>query len=213
LAGLIACVTGLDGAGKSTQVDELAARLRRDGRSVAVSTIWDLVLDPEFAGRSLFEKPSDADGYLAMLEPTARMYFLCHSLRESLARTLARETDVVLLNAYWYKYYSTEVGHGGDPAVLRTITSVLPEPDVTFYLRISVAEAARRKGEFSAYESGFAPTRSAEAFAAFQGVVLREFEGLAAELDWVALSSDSPPGELTDRMGDHLAALQADLAL
>lgn len=206
-------MTGLDGAGKSTQVDELAARLRSEGSSVAVSNIWDLVLDPAFAGRSLFEKPSEADGYLAMLEPTARMYFLSHSLRESFARGLARGADVLLLNAYWYKYYATEVAHGGDPAVLRTITSVFPKPDVTFYLRISAAEAARRKERFSAYETGFAPSRSAADFEAFQAVALRELEGLAEELGWDVLSSDLAAAELTARMGDRLAQLQSGLAL
>jgi thymidylate kinase len=200
------CVTGLDGAGKSTQVDELAARLRRDGMSVAVSTIWDPVLDPAFAGRALFDKPSDADAYLELLEPTSRMYFLGHAIRESFGRALARDTDVLLLNAYWYKYYATEVAHGGEPALLRTLTSVLPEPDVTFCLRISIDEAARRKGTFSAYETGFTGSRSVEAFASFQVLALRELEALAAELEWIVLSSDTPADELTDEMARHLVA-------
>jgi thymidylate kinase len=174
---------------------------------VAVSTIWDPVLDPALAGRALFDTPSDADRYLALLEPTARMYFLSHAISESFARGVARATDVLLLNAYWYKYYATEVAHGGEPAVLRAITRVLPSPDVTFYLRISVAEAARRKGAFSAYETGFAPVRSVEMFESFQEPALRELELLRAEFQWIVLPSDTPAPALTDHMVAHLAEL------
>ena len=138
---MIACVTGPDGSGKSTQVAAVAGWLRKEGHSVAISQIWDPMLDPAFAGRALFDSPAKADAYLELLDSTSRMYFLCHALQESLVRARARETDVVLLNAYWYKYHAVEVAHGGDAPTLRTINSVLPEPDVTFYLRIPPALA------------------------------------------------------------------------
>lgn len=200
----------MDGAGKSTQIDELAARLEGDGRSVAVATIWDLILDPAFEGRALFAEPSEADGYLELLSPVSRMFFLAHSISESVVRALARGTDVLLLNAYWYKYYATEVAHGGDRAVLRAINSVLPEPHVTFYLRITPAEAARRKGTFSAYEAGFATPRSAAAFEAFQAPAVRELDALAEELGWIALPDQAPTTDLTDLIVDHLATLESD---
>lgn len=174
---------------------------------MAVATIWDPVLGSDFAGRALFDHPSEADGYLALLEPLARMYFLSHGLREAYARARARGTDVLLLNAYWYKYYATEVAHGGDPAALRTVTSVMPEPDVTFYLRISPAEAARRKGRFSAYETGFAETRSAADFERFQAPALRELEALGGELGWTVLDNETPGTEHAGAIADRLAAL------
>jgi dTMP kinase len=169
-----------------------------------VSTIWDPILDPAFQGRALFAEPSEADGYLELLGPTSRMYFLAHGIGESLSRALRRGTDVLLLNAYWYKYHATEVAHGGDREVLRAITSVLPEPHVTFYLRVTPAEAARRKESFSAYETGFADTRSAEAFESFQPAALEELDALAEELGWVPLPERTPTQELTDLIVSHL---------
>jgi len=206
---VIVCVTGPDGSGKSTQVGALAERLRRDGRSVAISTIWDAIFDPAFAGRALFGTPAQADAYLELLDSTARMYFLCHALQESLVRARARETDVVLLNAYWYKYYAVEVAHGGDAPALRTIASVLPEPDVTFYLRLSPARAARRKEEFTGYETGFAPARTAAAFESFQVRAAAELEALAAELAWIALAGDEAAPVIADRLVVRLAGLAA----
>lgn len=197
---MIACVTGPDGSGKSTQVAAVAGRLREEGRSVASSQIWDPMLDPAFAGRALFDRPAKADAYLELLDSTSRMYFLCHALQESLVRARARQTDVVLLNAYWYKYYAVEVAHGGDAPTLRTINSVLPEPDVTFYLRISPSAAARRKERFTGYETGFAAARTAAAFESFQVPAAREMEALAGEFGWIALPGGEPAAEITERI-------------
>jgi thymidylate kinase len=206
---MIVCVTGPDGSGKSTQVDALAERLRRDGRSVASSTIWDAMLDPALAGRAPFDRPAQADAYLELLDSTSRMYFLCHALQESLVRARARGAEVILLNAYWYKYYAVEVAHGGDAPALRAICGVLPEPDVTFYLRVSPSSAARRKQRFTGYETGFAPARTAAAFESFQVTAGRELEALAAELGWTAQPGEEPAPLITGRLLDRLAELAA----
>jgi thymidylate kinase len=209
---MIVCVTGPDGSGKSTQVDALAERLRRDGRSVARSTIWDAMLDPAFAGRALFERPAQADAYLELLDSTSRMYFLCHALQESLVRARARAADVVLLNAYWYKYYAVEVAHGGDVSALRTICSALPEPDVTFYLRVPPSRAASRKERFTGYETGFPAVRTAAAFEAFQVVAARELAVLAGERGWIGVPGEEPAAAITDRLLTHLAGLGTRVA-
>jgi dTMP kinase len=206
LRPLLACVTGLDGSGKSTQVDALVERLQ-DNHSVAVANIWDPVLDSALGERTLFERHNDVDSYLSGLEPIARMYFLCHAIRESFARAVAQHPEIVLLDAYWYKYYATEVAHGGDPVVLRQIGAVLPEPDVTFYLSISAAQAARRKTKFTGYETGFDAARSADAFRAFQDPALRELQALAVEFGWVVPPGDTPQAQLTDWLFDHLTVL------
>jgi thymidylate kinase len=203
---LIVCVTGPDGSGKSTQVKSLARRLRQAGRSVATSTIWDQLSDPAFDGHRLFERQSDADEYLALLAPTSRMHFLCHAISESMTRALAEHSDVLLLNAYWYKYFATEVAHGGDRSTLRAIAAALPKPDVTFYLRISITETAQRKATFTGYETGLAATRSPEAFASFQPPALAELEALAAELDWTALAGDGAQRDIAERLLEEVTA-------
>jgi len=171
---------------------------------VASSQIWDPMLDPAFAGRALFDCPAKADAYLALLDSTSRMYFLCHALQESLVRARARKTDVILLNAYWYKYHAMEVAHSGDALTLRTISSALPVPDMTFYLRIPPSQAARRKDKFTGYETGFAPARTAAAFESFQVVAAREMETLARELGWIALSGEEPAPAITEQIVTQL---------
>lgn len=196
------CVTGADGAGKTTQIARLAQRLEREEKlKVAVATIWDLLLDPATAKKVRFESPQQVDDYLSVLGPTARALFLYHCFYQALELASKRQSDVVLLNAYWYKYYSTEVAHGGDPARLERLAEVFPEPALTFILRVDPAQAARRKaGKFSGYESGFPAKRTEEAFVAFQRRAEPVLERLAAERGWAALDGVESADALTSRI-------------
>ncbi len=200
-------MTGIDGAGKSTLVGELAERLRASGATVVVSTIWDPIYDPHFAGQTLFSHPREADPYLALLDPISRMHFMSHALQTSLVRAMAQDPDVVLLNAYWYKYFATETAHGGDPSVLRKITCSFPTPEATICISLPVAEAAKRKSAYSRYETGFGPQRSREAFEAFQRPVAAVMDELALEFGWTTLSGEQRLEELVDQALSHLGRI------
>jgi thymidylate kinase len=204
----LVCVTGIDGAGKSTIVDALAERLRGPGHRVAVSAIWDPIVEPYVAGRTFFNDPSEVDPFLAQLDPISRMYFFGHVLHLSLVRAMALNPDVLVLNAYWYKYFATEIAHGGDPVALRAITSPFPVPDVTFQLVLPLAEAARRKGVFSGYESGFGPAPTQEAFEAFQPPAVAAMDLLASEFGWTIISGEQPEEEMLEQVLGHLHRLE-----
>lgn len=162
---LLVCVTGADGAGKSTVIGRVAGRLTGPGRRVVEVTVWD-ALRARAAPRWSREQ---IDRRLAGLDPTSRslLIFLC--LHAALAWARERGADLCLLNGYWFKYCATEVAHGGDLRRIASLaTVVFPEPAHLFYLRVDPAVAARRKAAFSAYETGFTEPRTAAAFIAFQ---------------------------------------------
>lgn len=193
------CVTGPDGSGKTTQIAKLAERLERRGkRKVAGVTIWDLLLDPSVKTKVPFRSPAEVDAYLEVLHPTSRAMFLFHCFYQALELAKRRGPDVCLLNAYWYKYYATEVAHGGDPEVLRRLASVFPEPDLTFYLKVDPEEAFRRKARLSGYESGFPRERNRAAFVEFQIRAHRALDGLSNA--WVPLNGTEPIDALTDQI-------------
>ena len=201
------CVTGADGAGKTTQIVRLAERLERGaGKKVAVVTVWDLLLDPETQDLLAFEEPAQVDRYLSILSPTSRALFMFHCLLQALELGKRKGADVLLLNSYWYKYYATEVAHGGDVEVLRRLATVFPPPDRTFYLRLSPEAAAERKAVLSGYETGFAKPRSKEAFVAFQRPAHDALEALPEELDWTAVDANLDQKEQTELL---LAAIDA----
>lgn len=200
----IICVTGPDGSGKTTQITKLAEALAGRGTNVAAVTIWDLLLDPSVRGKVLFAEPQDVDRYLAVLSSTARAHFLYHCFHEAMALGSRRQADVLLVNSYWYKYFATEVAHGGDRELLRRLAAGFAPPDRTFYLRVDPTVAYQRKDQLSGYETGFAEPRSEEAFLAFQRTSLGVLDDLARELEWIELDGRKKPEELTATLVAHV---------
>jgi thymidylate kinase len=193
------CVTGPDGSGKTTQIARIAEALSRRGRQKIVPmTIWDMLLDPSTRGRVAFKSPGELDSFLEVLSPMARMLFLAHCLYAALDLAVARKPDIILANGYWYKYWATEVAHGGDPDAMLQLMTIFPEPARTFCLDISAEEAFKRKAKVSGYETGFAPERTLEAFAAFQARARPPFERLAQQKQWIRLNGKESAATLSE---------------
>ncbi|WP_216906857.1 aminotransferase class III-fold pyridoxal phosphate-dependent enzyme [Nocardia noduli] len=198
------CIAGADGSGKTTQVARIAAEFEAQGQSVAAVTIWDAFLDPKVSSKLPWRNPSEIYGYLKILSPLSRAHFLFHAMQLSFDLASARGVDIMLANAYWYKYYATEVAHGGDPTVLRQLTAGFPEPDRTFYLTLSPQDALGRKQLRSDYESGYGDEK---AFLDFQQQSHEALEALSSELGWVRLDGTDAPAAITK---DILAQLRED---
>ena len=191
------CVSGSDASGKSTQVEALTRALAERGETVAPVTIWDALDVPHVARKLPFRDRAEVFAYLGILGTGSRAHFLFHALHVALEVAVAQAPDIVLLNAHWYKYFATEVAHGGDPDTVRAWTAGFPEPDTTFYLRISPETALARKRERSDYESGYG---DAEAFLAFQRRSLTVLDRLCTEYGWTELDATAAPDTLTETM-------------
>ncbi|WP_040783351.1 aminotransferase class III-fold pyridoxal phosphate-dependent enzyme [Nocardia pneumoniae] len=188
------CLAGGDGSGKTTQVARIAAEFEAQGHSVAAVTIWDAFLDPKVSSKLPWGSPAEIYGYLQLLTPLSRAHFLFHAMQLSLDLAAERDADIVLANAYWYKYYATEVAHGGDPAVLRSLAAGFPEPDRTFYLAVRPQDALARKRLRSDYESGYGDE---ESFLTFQQRSHEALDALSEELGWIRLDGAAAPAEVT----------------
>lgn len=196
---MLICVTGPDGSGKTTQIGKIAERIERKGKRKAVAvTIWDLLLDPATKGKIPFRSPGEVDSYLEVLHPTSRALFLYHCFHQALELAKRRKPDVLLINSYWYKYFATEVAHGGDPERLEHLAQIFPEPDLTFYLKVDPEEAFRRKAHLSGYETGFANPKTKEAFVAFQKKAHEVLDRLAKKKNWIELKGTEPVDALTE---------------
>ena len=56
------CVTGPDGAGKTTQIARIGEALSKRGKKrIVPMTIWDMLLDPSTRGRVGFKSPTELD--------------------------------------------------------------------------------------------------------------------------------------------------------
>ena len=159
-------------------------------------------MDPAVASKLPFERPSDIYTYLKLLSPVSRTHFLFHALHLALERAWERKPNVLLLNAYWYKYFATEVAHGGDPSlaapagggVSRAGPHVLPfgQPGG----RVGAQVPAQRLRERL-------PARRADIFA-FQRRAHEALDALAVEFSWSELDGRSSPSEITTTMIQQL---------
>lgn len=150
MTGLFVTFEGIDGAGKSTHIDALAAAFRAAGRTV--------VLTREPGGTPLAEKlralalndPMDALTE-ALLMFAARRDHLLQVIEPALARG-----DVVLCDRFTDATFAYQgAGRGFDPEVLTTLERMVQsvpavpapavrQPDVTIWFDLDPAVAAQR---------------------------------------------------------------------
>lgn len=170
----LVCVTGIDGSGKST----LIAELKKEFPKARVVTIWDMMRNPDFSKVSLFRESKDVDTYLSLLKPPARTFFLFHCMSEAIQSALKENHDLILIDAYWYKYGASEIASGGSPSLILNMGEAFPKPDFIFFLDLDSSDALARKGQYSGYECGYHPERAAEGFVNFQGASYQKLKEL-----------------------------------
>ncbi len=190
----LVCLAGGDGSGKSTQIEAVREALIARGMDVRTASIWDGLTNPRVAPALPFAGRSAVHEYLGVLGPAARTHFLFHAMHVAMDCARADSPDLVLIDAYWYKYFATEVAQGGDPAVLRQWTRGFQRPHLTVYLRTSVDTAVRRKAVPSDYESGYG---GPDAFRRLQATSRRVLDDLGAELGWVVVDGEGGEQRVT----------------
>ena len=146
--------------------------------------------------------PAAIYGYLKLLGPSSRPHFLYHALHMALELAQERRPDVLLLNGYWYKYFASEVAHGANPTVARSLTAAFPQPNWTFHLTVRPEDVLRRKPHRSDYESGYAD--DPRMFLEFQRRTQQILVGLGRELGWIDIDGRMPAEDITAVLIDEL---------
>jgi thymidylate kinase len=159
--------SGIDGAGKSTQIEAVCARLHEAGLSVRILAFWDDVATlkglREFSSRVLFRgepgvgtpaRPVNRrDKNVRSWPMTAFRFFLYFIDALSLLMTTARVgrdgADVVIFDRYLYDELANL---SLDSRLARTYTRLLlqmtPHPDVAYLLDVDPVLARARKPEY-----------------------------------------------------------------
>jgi thymidylate kinase len=159
--------SGIDGAGKSTQIDALCATIRAAGMRVRVVRFWDevatLVRFRQAASVGIFKSDAGvgAPGAPAMRrDKNVRSWFmtcirLCLyltdavSLRATVAEASRSDYDVVVFDRYIYDELANL--NLKNPAVriyVRAILAVTPRPHISYLLDANPVEARARKPEY-----------------------------------------------------------------
>ena len=186
----IICVTGPDGSGKSTLVGNLVSEIPNSKEI----TIWDALYNKEVA---LFSNKKDVDAYLCMLSPGARTLFLAHALKYAIDKALESGANIIFLNAYYYKYFASEVSLGADSTLIEMLASKFPIPDKTIFLSLSPEISASRKTHLSRYECG-CKEATIENFIDFQKKANLVFEAYI-QPDWFIMNAEDSPEVLKEK--------------
>ena len=143
--GSLITLEGIDGCGKSTQHDRLAARLKAEDLPVVVSReptdgeqgrrIRELLSQPGAPDRAMAEQLRDL--FLADRRDHV----------EGLVEPALATGKLVLLDRYYHSSIAYQGAAGLDPQQVRTANeAIAPVPDLTFILDLPVEVAAGRLG-------------------------------------------------------------------
>lgn len=159
--------SGIDGAGKSTQIEILCNRLRQAGIRICLLAFWEdvalLTRFREFTSHTLFKSEK---GVGAPDKPVNRrdknvqswymtpvrflLYFLdALSLCFAVAETQTAEADVVVFDRYLYdELANLPLDRPITRAYVRLLLKLAPQPDIAYLLDADPDQARDRKPEY-----------------------------------------------------------------
>jgi thymidylate kinase len=159
--------SGMDGAGKSTQIANLRTRLAEAGLRVSLVTFWDdvarLTRLRETSGHTLFKGDKGIGSPTAPINRrdknvrswpmTAVRYFLYFvdavSLRLVVKRELRSNADFIIFDRYAYdELANLTLSNPFARLYVRFIMKIVPRPHVSYLLDADPVQARARKPEY-----------------------------------------------------------------
>jgi dTMP kinase len=190
LPGKLFIVEGIDGSGKSTQLDLLHKWLVSQGYLV-VATEWN--------SASIVKQTTRRGKKRRLLTPMS--FSLIHSA-DFASRTYQqilpalRGGAVVLADRYVYTAFARDAVRGVDRDWLRELYSFAVQPSLAFYFDVPLAEAITRirggRAQLKYYEAGLdlgLATDPEVSFARFQGLIREEYELLVEEFGLIRMDA------------------------
>jgi len=190
LPGKLFIVEGIDGSGKSTQLDLLHKWLVSEGYLV-VATEWN--------SASIVKQTTRRGKKRRLLTPMS--FSLIHSA-DFASRTYQqilpalRGGAVVLADRYVYTAFARDAVRGVNREWLRELYSFAVEPSLAFYFDVPLAEAITRirggRAQLKYYEAGLdlgLASDPEESFARFQGLIRQEYEQLVEEFGLIRMDA------------------------
>jgi thymidylate kinase len=159
--------SGMDGAGKSTQIHRLKTHLTEAGLRVSIVTFWDDVARlthlREVSGHKLFkgdkgvgspDAPINRKDKNVQSRPMSLVRFFLYlvdavSLRLVVKRALRSDADFIIFDRYAYdELANLSLRHLFTRMYVRLIMQIVPKPHVSYLLDADPVHARARKPEY-----------------------------------------------------------------
>ena len=187
--GLLICVEGIDGSGKTTQLELLYSWLKSKNLDV-ILTQWN---SSELIANTT--KKAKKKNLLS-----GRTFSLLHAVdfADRLERTIKpalKAGFIVLADRYYYTALARDVARNVEPQWVRNMYSFALEPDLTFYFDISPKDSlericANRAPKF--YEAGMDMKLSNnpyKSYIMFQNRIVEQYQQMIEEFDLIKINA------------------------
>jgi dTMP kinase len=209
--GKLIVLEGTDGVGRSTQAELLRNWLAVEGYGVIVT---------EWKSSELISTVIDKAKSKNALNTITFSLLYATDLADRLHNIILpalRAGLIVIADRYFHTAFARDVVRGADPAWVRKLYGFAVEPDLVFYLKMSLEPLLRRiittRGGLDFYESGRdigISTDLYQSFKLYQSKILQEYERMVEEYNFRAIAADEPIDGVQKLLRNNLHKLLSD---
>lgn len=209
--GKLIIVEGIDGSGKSTQL-QLAMRYLEARGLKPFFTEWNSADVVKTVTKKGKKKMSLTPMTFSLLHATDFAFRFTHNILPPLKAGM-----IVLADRYVYTAFARDVVRGCDREWVRRIYQFAPRPDRAFYFNvpidISVSRILSGRAKLKDYEAGMdlnLHKEHVESFRIFQGRILDEYQLIAGEYGLTQVDATASIGQQQQIVRDLLDETLAD---
>lgn len=191
--GKLIVVEGIDGSGKSTQIDLLYKWLQLQGKSVYFS---------EWNSSALVKSTTRLGKKQKMFTPTSFSLLQATDFAdrwENFVMPMLKAGVIVLADRYAFTALARDVARGVDPDWVRNLYSFATHPDLAFYFRVPLDVAVERilsaRANLKYYEAGMdlgLSDNKITSFRLFQQRIITEYDKMVDEMGLTVIDGTQP---------------------
>jgi dTMP kinase len=191
--GKLIVVEGIDGSGKSTQIDLLYKYLQSQGRSVYFS---------EWNSSELVKSTTRLAKQEKIFTPTTFSLLQATDFAdrwENRILPMLKAGVIVLADRYAFTAFGRDVARGVDRQWVRNLYSFALQPDIVFYFHVPLDVAVERitssRARIKYYEAGMdlgLSDNKVTSFRLFQQLIIDEYEKMTPEFGFTRVDGTDP---------------------
>lgn len=192
-SGKLIVVEGIDGSGKSTQIDLIYKWLSEKGKSVYFS---------EWNSSQLVKSTTKLGKKSKSFTPTTFSLIQAADFAdrwENQILPMLKAGVIVLADRYAFTGFARDVARGVDPEWVRNLYSFAFQPDLVLYFKVPLEVAVDRitsgRTKLKYYEAGMdlkLADKRTTSFELFQEKILKEYKNMADEYNFSVIDATRP---------------------